>query len=179
MCIHSISYSPCAYCHYVVQNDANARELAALKAVIHCVHSYKLEANYPLDPLQRRVVQLERVKFDKKRYGESGKHQQSKKPKTNGGFLAPPAAPTVVGRQAPQYSGEIAYAGMAERSRLPVPDPYTYQTPPQSTYGQAVYDQRSYYYPHDERVTTAYKTVPSSYGTYLGSGLPPVHQPYI
>lgn len=162
-----------------MQNDANARELAALKAVIHCVHSYKLEANYPLDPLQRRVRQLERINPDKKRCGESGKHQQSKKPKTNGGFLMPSAASTVVGRQAPQFSGDIAYSGMAERFSLPVPDPFAYQTRPESTYGQPVYDQRLYYYPHDERVTAAYKTVPSNYGSYLGSGLPPSHQPYV
>ncbi|KAK1359912.1 hypothetical protein POM88_044386 [Heracleum sosnowskyi] len=65
--------------------------------------------------------------------------------------------------------------GMAKRFPVPVPDPYTYQTPRQSTFCQPVYDQRSYYYLHDERATAAYKTVTSSYGSYLDSGLPPSH----
>ena len=38
----------------------NAQELGALKAVIRCVEEYKLETDYPLDPLQKRVAQLER-----------------------------------------------------------------------------------------------------------------------
>ncbi|KAJ0098007.1 hypothetical protein Patl1_28585 [Pistacia atlantica] len=54
------------------QIDVNAQELAALKAVVNCVKEYKLEADYPLDPLQKRVAQLERSKSDKKRGGDFG-----------------------------------------------------------------------------------------------------------
>ncbi|KAL8124970.1 FRIGIDA-like protein 3 [Apium graveolens] len=165
------------------QKDANAQELAALKVVIKCVHDYNLEADYPLDPLHRRVAQLEKAKPDKKRFGESGKNQQSKKPRTNGGFHAPPAAATVVSRQAPAYTGERAYAGIAERFPRAVPDPYTYQAPTQSSYGQPGYDHRSYYYPHGERVAaptyTAYNTAPPSYASYPSSGLPTSHPSYI
>jgi hypothetical protein len=69
-----------------LQNDANAQELAALKSVIRCIEEFKLEADYPLDPLQKRVAQLEKSKTDKKRGGEFGRRQQSKKPRANGGF---------------------------------------------------------------------------------------------
>lgn len=167
-----------------MQKDANAQELTALKAVIQCVHSYDLEADYPLDPLHRRVAQLEKAKPDKKRFGESGKNHQAKKPRTNGGFRAPPAAATVVTRQAPAYTGERAFAGIAERFPRAVPDPYAYQGPTQSTYGHPGYDHRSYYYPHGERVAaaatyTTYNTAPSGYASYTNSGLPTSHPSYL
>ncbi|PSR87941.1 FRIGIDA-like protein [Actinidia chinensis var. chinensis] len=168
------------------QNDANAQELAALRAVIRCVREYKLEADYPLDPLHKRVVQLERSNPDKKRSGESGKHQQHKKPRANGGifgFRAPPPAalppgPTAVGgRQGPPVYGErTTYGGLSERYSLSGPTAYDYQTPSQTTY-----DQRSYYYPPDERATAAAynAAAPSSYGSYAGSGVQSSHQQYM
>ncbi|XP_042508690.1 FRIGIDA-like protein 3 isoform X2 [Macadamia integrifolia] len=69
------------------QNDVNAQELAGLRAVVRCVEDYKLEAEYPLDPLQKRVAQLEKSKADKKRMGEMAKHQPPKRARANGGYL--------------------------------------------------------------------------------------------
>ncbi|XP_028052199.1 FRIGIDA-like protein 3 isoform X2 [Camellia sinensis] len=175
------------------QNDANAQELAALRAVIRCVKEYKLGADYPLDPLQKRVTQLERSKPDKKRSGESGKHQQFKKPR-NGGFhgfrspaSAPVPAPTGGGdRQgAPAVFAKRAMyaAGIAERyPPHAVPSTYDYQTPSQPTYAQQPpYDQRSYYYTQDDRVSAAstYNAAPPSYGSYVGSGMQSSHQQYM
>lgn len=57
------------------QVDVNARELAALMAVIGCVKEFSLEGSYTLDPLQRRLEQLERVKPDKER-GDRGDEVQ-------------------------------------------------------------------------------------------------------
>lgn len=167
-----------------MQNDANAQELAALKAVIHCVQDYKLEADYPLDPLQRRVAQLEKRSWpDKKRFGNSGIHQQFKKPRAKGsfhGYGASSAAATVVGRQAPPVFGERAYTGMSERSQHAVSNTYNYQAPTESAYGQPVYDQRRYYYPQDEWVAApAYNSSTSSYGSHTGIGMSSSHQPYI
>ncbi|PSS30714.1 FRIGIDA-like protein [Actinidia chinensis var. chinensis] len=167
-------------------NDANAQELAALRAVIRCVREYKLEADYPLDPLHKRVVQLEKSKPDKRRSGESGKHQQHKKPRANGGifgFRAPPPAalppgPAAVGgRQGPPvYGARPVYGGLSERYSLSGPTAYDYQTP-----SQTIYDQRSYYYPQDERVTAAAynAAAPSSYGSYADSGVQSSHQQYM
>ncbi|KAA8531615.1 hypothetical protein F0562_006324 [Nyssa sinensis] len=172
------------------QNDVNAQELAALKAVIRCVQEYKLEAEYPLDPLERRVEQLDKSKPDKRRFGEFAKKQQFKKPRANRGFhgFRAPAAtpiPAASGRQAPSVFGErAAYAGMSERYAHAGPNPYDYQAPSQPTYGQQVFDQRSYYYPQDERVTATYNAAaapppPSNYGSYMGSGMQSSHQPYM
>ncbi|XP_010277794.1 PREDICTED: FRIGIDA-like protein 3 isoform X2 [Nelumbo nucifera] len=70
------------------QNEVNERELVALKAVIKCIEDHKLEEQYPMDPLQKRVVQLEKAKADKKRVAEAAK-PQSKRPRANGGGYGP------------------------------------------------------------------------------------------
>eukprot|EP00262_Sarcandra_glabra_P003053 TRINITY_DN134_c0_g2_i1.p1 TRINITY_DN134_c0_g2~~TRINITY_DN134_c0_g2_i1.p1 ORF type:complete len:586 (+),score=135.88 TRINITY_DN134_c0_g2_i1:142-1758(+) len=71
-----------------VQNEANERELSALKAVIKSIEEHKLEEQYPIDPLQKRVLQLEKAKADKKRAAEAAK-PQSKRPRANGSTYGP------------------------------------------------------------------------------------------
>lgn len=174
------------------QNDANAQELAALKVVIKCVEEYNLIDEYPLDPLQKRVAQLEKSKADKKRFGDFGKpQQQSKKPRANGGGFfgtsrarVRPVTPAVsaINRQVPPVYSERAATynpTMLERySHAVVPSSYDYPVSSQSTY-----DQRSYYYPQDDRVTpTSYgagaAAATPNYGSYVSGGLPSSHQPY-
>ncbi|URE38909.1 Frigida-like protein [Musa troglodytarum] len=65
------------------QNEMNERELAALKVVIKCIEEHKLEEQYPVDPLQKRIVLLEKAKADKKRVAEVAK-PQSKRPRATG-----------------------------------------------------------------------------------------------
>lgn len=65
------------------QNDVSERELSALKAVTKCIEEHKLENEYPLDPLQKRILQLEKAKADKKQAAEVVK-PQSKRPRANG-----------------------------------------------------------------------------------------------
>ncbi|NP_001274872.1 FRIGIDA-like protein 3-like [Solanum tuberosum] len=64
------------------QNDVNEKQLTALKAVIKCIEDHKLEAQYPVDPLQNRIHQLEKEKADKKRATEVAK-PQPKRPRAN------------------------------------------------------------------------------------------------
>lgn len=169
----------------------NAQELAAVKAVIRCIKEYKLEADYPLDPLERRAAQLEKPKSDKKRSGEFGRHHQPpKKSRANGGGFfgsrgrggAAAAAPH---RQGPAYGDRAAaYMGLSERYPYTAPNAYNYQVPSQAAYPQQTIDQRSYYYPQDDRVApTSYNAVPpsatSTYGSYVGGGLQPSNQPYM
>ncbi|XP_065874812.1 FRIGIDA-like protein 3 [Euphorbia lathyris] len=167
------------------QVDVNAQELAALKNVVRCVEEYKLEADYPLDPLQKRLAQLVKCKSDKKKSGDSGRHHQSKKPRVNGGYRGFRGGGTshggAGGRQVPPvYAERTAYTGMQERYSHPAPNPYDYQIPSQSAYGQpATTDQRQYYYAQDDRVITAgsYDATPN-YGTYMGPGMRS-NQPYM
>lgn len=57
--------------------------MTALKAVLKCIEDHKLEEHYPVDPLQKRVLQLEKAKADKKKATEVAK-PQSKRPRPNG-----------------------------------------------------------------------------------------------
>ncbi|KAI3694757.1 hypothetical protein L1987_77727 [Smallanthus sonchifolius] len=70
------------------QNDVSERELFALKAVIKCIEDHKLENEYPPGPLQKRILQLEKAKADKKRATEVAK-PQPKRPRANGIGIAP------------------------------------------------------------------------------------------
>jgi len=74
--IKSANSSPAA------QNDVSERELCALKAVIKCIEDHKLEDVYPPGPLQKRILQLEKAKADKKRATEVAK-PQPKRPRAN------------------------------------------------------------------------------------------------
>ncbi|KAK1353108.1 hypothetical protein POM88_052946 [Heracleum sosnowskyi] len=65
-----------------VQTEVNERELTALKAVIKCIEDHKLEEQYPIDPLQKQVLQLEKAKADGKRATEVAK-PQPKRPRAN------------------------------------------------------------------------------------------------
>lgn len=70
------------------QNEVNDRELSALKAVIKCIEEHNLEEQYPVDPLQKRILQLEKAKADKKRATEVAK-PQPKRPRANGAGYGP------------------------------------------------------------------------------------------
>ncbi|KAF7809889.1 FRIGIDA-like protein 3 [Senna tora] len=149
------------------KNDANAQELAAVKAVIKCVEEYKLEPEYPLDPLHRRVAQLDKFKGDRKRSGEPNRRRQPKKPKSraNGGFNAfrssasSAASSAVMGRQPPPV--RASYPGIPERFPHAAPISYDYQVPGLPN----VYPQVA---------------APSNNGSYMGSSsLQSSHQPYM
>ncbi|XP_021714398.1 FRIGIDA-like protein 3 isoform X2 [Chenopodium quinoa] len=101
-----------------LQNDYNARELEALRAVIACVEQYKLEADYPLDPLHKRVAQLDKsVRGDTKRTAETGYHQHHKKPKGDRGFQGQRARGFGRGRHGPPP--RASYTGVTGRPERP------------------------------------------------------------
>ncbi|CAN7045241.1 unnamed protein product [Brassica rapa subsp. trilocularis] len=63
-----------------MQDDFNERELTGLKAVIKCVEEHNLEEQYPVEPLHKRILQLEKAKAEKKRATEPTK-PQTKRPR--------------------------------------------------------------------------------------------------
>lgn len=100
-----------------VQTEVNERELTALKAVIKCIEDHKLEEQYPVDPLQKQVLQLEKAKADRKRATEVAK-PQPKRPRANGTGYVPRVTNVAVERnfyprmtdRYPQYMYERPYA---------------------------------------------------------------------
>ncbi|KAK7350545.1 hypothetical protein VNO77_09283 [Canavalia gladiata] len=139
--VKSVNSSPTA------QIEVNERELIALKAVIKCIEEHKLDEQYPLDPLQKRVIQLEKAKADKKRVTEATK-PQPKRPRANGGGYGP---------RVTNFPSDKTYARVADR------------------YPQFVYD-RSYMYtaPTDNHCppflgSATYNISPNA-GNYFGNG---------
>ncbi|KAK3406187.1 FRIGIDA-like protein 3 [Eucalyptus grandis] len=65
------------------QIEVNEKELSALKAVIKCIEEHKLEEQFPVDPLQKLVLQMEKAKADKKSAAEVAK-PQPKRPRAGG-----------------------------------------------------------------------------------------------
>ncbi|MED6107714.1 hypothetical protein PIB30_016753 [Stylosanthes scabra] len=143
--VRSANSSPAA------QIEVNERELVALKAIIKCIEEHKLEEQYPLDPLQKRVLQLERAKADKKRETEATK-PQPKRPRANCAGYGP--------RVTNFHSDKTSYARVADRYPPPqyVYDrPYMYPAPtdnhcPPPLFGSATY------------------SISPSHGNYFGNG---------
>lgn len=131
------------------QNDVSERELSALKSVIKSIEEHKLEDQYPVGPLQKRILQLEKAKADKKRATEVAK-PQPKRPRANAAIIAPPRNTTDKTFYATRYA------------------------PPQAQY---VYDNRPYGYPvqPDSHMgaymgSTAYTMAPTHGGQYFVTG---------
>ncbi|OVA15114.1 Frigida-like [Macleaya cordata] len=49
------------------QNEATAKQIAALRAIVKCIEEHKLESEYPRDGLDQHIEQLERQLSSKKR----------------------------------------------------------------------------------------------------------------
>uniref|UniRef100_A0A2P2KML0 FRIGIDA-like protein n=1 Tax=Rhizophora mucronata TaxID=61149 RepID=A0A2P2KML0_RHIMU len=129
------------------QNDVTERELTALKSVIKCIEEHKLEDQYAVDPLQKRLLQLEKEKADKKRATEAAK-PQSKRPRAGVG-----CAPRVTNNTA----DKTFYPRVADR------------------YSQYVYD-RQYVYPAPtdnhvpQLIGSAGYNFSLGHGNYFGNG---------
>ncbi|WOL01300.1 FRIGIDA-like protein 3 [Canna indica] len=132
--VKAASMSPSA------QNDMNERELSALKAVIKCIEEHKLEEQYPVDPLQKRILQLEKAKADKRRAAEAAK-PQSKRPRAGGSMYTRVTSmpEKSLYRAAPPerflypYDRQYVYSAEAHHPALMSSAPYTI-SPTQSTY---------------------------------------------
>ena len=175
------------------QNDANHKELSALKVVLKAISDLKIEEKYPPAPLEKRLAQLEKAKADKKRGSGPGKLQQMKKPRTDnkvGGmaqnnkpFYRPPEGrgpygdpmllPYNATANQPSFdrnliAGYGSTYGISSRSAAVLQNSYMYSS---DGAGSLTYGPSSY------GVNT---TAPSLYNTgySYGSGLPSAYQSY-
>ncbi|CAL0305983.1 unnamed protein product [Lupinus luteus] len=134
------------------QIEVNERELIALKVVIKCIEEHKLDEQYPVDPLQKRVVQLEKAKADKKRETEVTK-PQPKRSRANGVGYSPrvtniPSDKLSYTRAADRYLKQYVYdrpymyAGPTDNHCLPLFGSATYNPSP----SHAIYFGNGYQY---------------------------------
>ncbi|XP_024975658.1 FRIGIDA-like protein 3 [Cynara cardunculus var. scolymus] len=135
------------------QNDVCERELSALKAVTKCIEEHKLEDRYPLDPLQKRILHLEKSKADKKRATEVVK-PQSKRPRANG----------IAGYGPPRNTTTVAADKSFYAARYPPPTQYMYENRPPYAYPPPPEN-----HVHSFIGTATYNIVPN-HGNYFGNG---------
>lgn len=120
----------------LLQVDVNEKELTALKAVVKCIEDHKLEEQFPVDPLHKQVLEIEKAKADKKRATEVSK-PDSKRPRAN---VRVAEKNCFHGGRYPQYIYERPYAYTEHQvPSFPTynfspshgnffPNPYQYQT---------------------------------------------------
>ncbi|XP_026432537.1 FRIGIDA-like protein 3 [Papaver somniferum] len=130
------------------ENEVNDRELTSLKAVVKCIEEHKLEGQYPVDPLQKRISQLEKAKADKKRVAEAAK-PQPKRPRANGGGFAPRVS---------NINDKSFYATVPDRY-----PPYNYENM------HYVYPGHTNNHPTPVLGAAAYN-IPPNHGSYFGNG---------
>ncbi|KAI0494283.1 hypothetical protein KFK09_024415 [Dendrobium nobile] len=117
------------------QNEMNERELSALKSVIKCIEEHKLEEQYPVDTLQKRIIQLEKAKADKRRAADASK-PQSKRPRASATSYAPPPRMAQTFPEQSFYRTPERYQYPYERQYLYPPE--THPMPP-ALIGSATY----------------------------------------
>lgn len=59
----------------LAQIEFNERELTALKATLKCIEEHKLAEQYPVDPIRKQILELEKAKAEKKKVNEATKPQ--------------------------------------------------------------------------------------------------------
>ncbi|CAH8352176.1 unnamed protein product [Eruca vesicaria subsp. sativa] len=124
-------------------DEFKERELTSVKAVVKCIEEHNLEEQYSVEPLQKRIHELEKVKAEKKKATEPTK-PQTKRPrgaqplvtdnnnnnnnnKTGYGRVIPESYPQYVYDNRPFLTGPI----MAAQA----PPPQTYTFSPVATHG--------------------------------------------
>eukprot|EP00262_Sarcandra_glabra_P003501 TRINITY_DN14238_c0_g1_i1.p1 TRINITY_DN14238_c0_g1~~TRINITY_DN14238_c0_g1_i1.p1 ORF type:complete len:488 (+),score=98.74 TRINITY_DN14238_c0_g1_i1:173-1636(+) len=173
------------------QNEAIAKEIAALKTVIKIIEEHNLESEYSHEGLEKRVAQLEKLKVDRKRERApptvaASKPQQQPgnkrpRPDTSAASAAAravlPQSQLHLSDRVPSYIGSTGPYGLAGSSTL-------YDRPVSSFldsplgYGGARSPPRSHLYSSDPLMTSGSYDKPMGYGSYpFSSGLPPPYRP--
>ncbi|MCD7471529.1 hypothetical protein HAX54_012016 [Datura stramonium] len=118
-------------------DKANSIELEATKALIKCVEDHKLEPEFSLEGLKKRVIELEQAKAKKKK-GIAPVNKPSKK-RGRGGGTGKASDPST---SRPVKSGRLSNASPSFRSRNP---PQSHQVPPGRYTGAHSYTSQSVY----------------------------------
>ncbi|CAL9080180.1 Frigida-like protein [Musa troglodytarum] len=154
-------------------NNTCRKEQSVIRAAMKCIQEHKLEAEFPLEGLQKRLEQLEKAKVEKKR--PSGGGPANKRTRASNGGPMPPAKAGRLTSNACVSSFPAAPAFVrspSSHAAYPAAAPYPYDSPA----GHGVYGSRSppalrdsYGYPAEVGSATlgaSYPSPPMSYPVY-------------
>ncbi|CAN4120218.1 unnamed protein product [Withania somnifera] len=118
-------------------DKANSIELDSTKAIIKCVEDHKLEPDFSMEGLKKRVIELEQAKAKKKKGITPGEKLPKKRGRGGGsGKASNPSTSRHV------KSGRLSNASPSFRSRNP---PQSHQVPPARYTGAHSYTSQSVY----------------------------------
>ncbi|KAF5177736.1 Frigida-like protein [Thalictrum thalictroides] len=171
-------------------NEATAKELAAVRAIIKCIEEHNLESEYPRGILDMRVEQLEKQKADRKRTATSSTPADKRPQQSGNKRPRPEATRTVSVPSAPQTHIQpvssdrfLPYISSSTQYGLvgttPTVDPYMTGTigpyglvaNPVRSYGFS--PPRSHMYSSESHLTAGLYDRPMNYGAH--GMLPPPH----
>lgn len=115
--------------------ETNNSELIASRSIIKCVEDHKLESQFPIDGLKKRVTQLEKAKVDRKKGTASVSKPSNKRP--HGGPSSSFRPSNKAGRFADNTSPAFRHQPLA--TRYSAATPYRYDSPTASGSGSALY----------------------------------------
>ncbi|KAJ6836503.1 FRIGIDA-like protein 4a [Iris pallida] len=157
------------------QANATRRKQTALRAVIKCIEDRKLEAEFPIEDLQKRLENMEKAKVEKKKpsgggSGGSSPAPANKRTRANSGGPMPPAK---AGR-----TTNHAYVSSFPAAPTYIRSPSSY-----TTYSSTIPSSRSSYPPSSH--TTYSSPVPpypydrpAAHGVYVSRSPQAIRDPY-
>ncbi|ERM93512.1 hypothetical protein AMTRI_Chr03g148900 [Amborella trichopoda] len=155
-------------------HEAGIKEHAALRAVIKCVEEHKLESNLPLEPLQKRLAQIDKLKAERKKAAASSQQQNKRGRVGNGAALPPAKAGRLANSHFPARRVFVRSPNSGQSPQFPAP-------PPPYNYGQAYMGGNrsptslvdAYGYPPENAAPLAGGSygLPENYGGYANYGM--------
>lgn len=123
------------------QDEANNFEISYIRSIVRCVEDHKLEAEFPVDSLKKRVSVLEKAKADKKKGSAANPKPSNKRTHGSGGpprsSGAHPPRPAKIRKFPSPYPS--SYGQREAISPAPL-SPVSRYLRPYSLSGQAAYD---------------------------------------
>ncbi|ERN03911.1 hypothetical protein AMTRI_Chr05g64790 [Amborella trichopoda] len=114
--------------------ESNALELNALRSVIKCIEDNKLEHEFPIENLKKRVIELEKAKASRRKTANRPNPKRSRA-STGGSSALPSGRPAKAGR----HTNSSRFVG--GRNQSPVASLAHYQAPMGVPMGQPVHHQ--------------------------------------
>ncbi|GAV84856.1 Frigida domain-containing protein [Cephalotus follicularis] len=113
---------------------AARKEQSALRAVIKCIEEYKLESEFPVENLKKRLEQLEKVKTEKKKAAAVPANKRTRA--SNNGPMPPAKAGRLMNAYVSSFPAPPTFVRSPSHTQYPAGVP-PYHSPP------AVYGSRS------------------------------------
>ncbi|XP_026392854.1 FRIGIDA-like protein 3 [Papaver somniferum] len=156
------------------QNEATAKQISALKAIVKCIEEHKLEAEYPREGLDVHISQLEKQLSSKKRatnvpaaVGKQQQKQQAQPPQQHSGNKR---SGTTAGSSQQQHTGNKRSRGPPSSQALPSSAKSVGVPPSQADYYEPPPSQAEYYHPSSMLLHGQDRVSP-----YLGGALSSAH----